>query len=360
MERKLASVRRIADIKLIDGADSICTYVIDGWTIVDSIGKYKVDDLVVMLEIDSWVPHELAPFLSKGQEPREYNGIKGERLKTIRLRKQLSQGLVIPITREMEIEYSHTFMNSEGSEPENGGIPEGADLTEMLGIIKWEPPIHPSLQGQAKGTFPTGIFAKSDQERAQNLNRSIFEHHFDEYFEVTMKLDGSSISVFNTGEEVGVASRNLWLKINDENQDNTFIKTAKASGLLDVMAQYPEMLFQGELMGPGIQGNREGLEDYKIFIYNIQRKGSVFLKPEERYEVYNSLRENGVNVDHVPVMHRRVKLSEIGINNMADLKAFSDQKSMNHPIVEGFVFKSYDSDFQFKIINDAFLLKGGD
>lgn len=358
MERKLASVRIIADLLPIPGADLIETAVIDGWTVVVKKGEFTVGQKVCYFEIDSFVSHEIAPFLSKGQEPREYNGIKGERLKTIRLRQQLSQGLVIPITREMEIEYSHTFMNFEGA-PEDG-IPEGADLTEMLGIIKWEPPIHPSLQGQAKGTFPTGIFAKSDQERAQNLNRSIFEHHFDEYFEVTMKLDGSSISVFNTGEEVGVASRNLWLKINDENQDNTFIKTAKASGLLDVMEQYPEMLFQGELMGPGIQGNREGFDDFKIFIYNIQRKGSVFLKPEERYEVLHSLLDKGVKVDHVPVIHRRVKLADIGITNMAELKAFSDQKSMNHPIVEGFVFKSHDSDFQFKIINDKFLLKGGD
>lgn len=356
MERKLASSRIISNLVPISGADFIETAVIDGWTVVVKKGEFTVGQKVCYLEIDSWVPHALAPFLSKGQEPHEYSGTKGERLKTVKLRKQLSQGLVIPITREMEVKYTNIFMGFEGS-PESDQIPEGADLTEMLGIIKWETPVHPSLQGQVKGTFPVDIFSKSDQERAQNLNRSIFEHYFDDYFEITMKMDGSSISIFNTGEEVGIASRNLWLKINDKNQENTFINTTKESGLLDVMDQYPEMLFQGELMGPGIQGNREGFKDYKIFIYNIQCKGSVFLKPEERYEVFNSLRENGVSVEHVPVIHRRVKLPEIGINNMDDLKAFSDKRSMNHPIVEGFVFKSYDNDFQFKIINDKFLLK---
>jgi len=358
MERKLASIRVIADLLPIPDADQIETAVVDGWTVVVKKGEFIVGQKIVFCEIDCWIPHTLAPFLSRGGEPREYNGVKGERLKTIRLRKQLSQGLILPIARELEIEYSHTFMNFEGA-LEDGKIPEGTDVTELLGIIKWEPPIHPSLQGQAKGTFPTGIFAKSDQERAQNLNSSIFEHHVDEYFEVTMKLDGSSISVFNTGDEVGVASRNLWLKVNEENDENTFIKTAVSTGLMEAMKDFPEMLFQGELMGPGIQGNREGFDDFNIFIYNIQRKGSIFLKPEERYEVLHSLLDKGVKVDHVPVIHRRIKLADIGITNMAELKAFSDKKSMRHPIVEGFVFKSHDSDFQFKIINDKFLLKGG-
>lgn len=96
-DRKLASIQRIAEIKPIPDADRICAYRIQDWFVVDAVGKYQVNSLVVFLEIDSWVPTELAPFLSKGKEPKEYMGIKGERLKSIKLRRQISQGLILSL-----------------------------------------------------------------------------------------------------------------------------------------------------------------------------------------------------------------------------------------------------------------------
>lgn len=95
MTRKLASIQRIEEIKDIENADAIQAYRVLGWWVVDRKGQHKVGDLVIYLEIDSWVPYELAPFLSKGQEPREYNGVKGERLRTIKLRGTTSQGLLL-------------------------------------------------------------------------------------------------------------------------------------------------------------------------------------------------------------------------------------------------------------------------
>ena len=93
--RKLASIRKIADIRPIPDADAIEVAVVDGWKVVVKKGEYSVGDLAVYIEIDSWVPYELAPFLSKGQEPREYNGVTGERLRTVKLRGQVSQGLLL-------------------------------------------------------------------------------------------------------------------------------------------------------------------------------------------------------------------------------------------------------------------------
>lgn len=102
-ERKLASIRRIADIQPIEGADAIEVATVDGWKLVVKKNEFKVGDLAVYLEIDSWVPHELAPFLSKGQEPREYNGVKGERLRTIKLRGTTSQGLLLKLENCFDI-----------------------------------------------------------------------------------------------------------------------------------------------------------------------------------------------------------------------------------------------------------------
>ena len=95
--RKLASIRRIADIQPIEGADAIEVATIDGWKVVVKKREFTIGDLAVYIEIDSWVPHKLAPFLLKGSEPREYNGVKGERLRTIKLRWTTSQGLLLKI-----------------------------------------------------------------------------------------------------------------------------------------------------------------------------------------------------------------------------------------------------------------------
>ena len=96
--RKLATIRRIDALTPIDGADAIECATVGGWKVVVKKGEYTVGDLAVYCEIDSWIPTELAAFLSKGKEPREFEGIKGERLRTVKLRGQLSQGLLLPLT----------------------------------------------------------------------------------------------------------------------------------------------------------------------------------------------------------------------------------------------------------------------
>ena len=344
MIRKLASVRKILAIDNIEGADAIDVATIDGWKVVVKKGEFNVGDLVVYLEVDSWVPHELAPFLSGAAMPREYNGIKGERLKTKKLRGVVSQGLILPLN-VLAVEY-------EG----NSGLPdvqEGDDVTDLLGIQKWE---GAQLNGQLAGTFPVD-FVKSDQERAQNLVREIFTYHKDERYEVTLKLDGSSMSVFNLRGNVGVASRNQWLKINEDNMGNGFVKTAVESRLVQIMESYTDMLVQGELMGPGVQKNRESLQSLGFWVYNVQRVGNNFLSPAERENFFNQLIEAGAEIYHVPVVHASITLAELGINNIEDLIAYADKPSMSHKIAEGFVFKSHDSGFQFKIINNTYLLR---
>lgn len=95
----MATIRKIDDIRPILGADAIECAVVGGWTVVIKKGEFKAGDLAVYCEIDSWIPHNLAPFLSKGQDPREYNGVAGERLRTVKLRGVTSQGLLLPLRR---------------------------------------------------------------------------------------------------------------------------------------------------------------------------------------------------------------------------------------------------------------------
>ena len=162
MTRKMASIRKIDDIRPIEGADAIECAVIGGWTVVVKKGEFQPGDLAVYCEIDSWIPTELAPFLSKGKEPREFNGVKGERLKTMKLRGQISQGLLLPLS---------VFPHSLGSFYTTDKT-VGEDVSHWLGIQKWEMAVPAQLAGQVRGNFPSAI-PKTDQERCQNLVKEI-------------------------------------------------------------------------------------------------------------------------------------------------------------------------------------------
>lgn len=374
-ERKLASIRRISDIQPIPDADAIEVATVDGWKVVVKRGEFSVGDLAVYLEIDSWVPHELAPFLSKGKEPREYNGVKGERLRTVKLRGQVSQGLLLPVDFVEDKPFITGWFHEDGIGT-MVMVAEGQDVTECLNIQKWEAPIPAQLQGQAKGTFPTSLIPKTDQERIQNcfgsiqkrdglfLTEKFWNEELQELlerdvvlpdnfekptYEVTLKLDGSSMTIFRWEGELRVCSRNMELKISEENADNTFVKMA-----LEIGDKIPEGLaFQGELMGEGIQGNREGFKGHKFFVFDIfDVKTHEYFNPIDRVETCV-----GLGLEHVPILGTDWNAPE----SVASGLELAEGPSINHKVREGIVWKcNEDQGFSFKCISNKFLLKGGD
>ena len=363
MERKLASVQRILDIQPIDGADKIVKAQINGWWVVTAKDNgFNVGDLVIYLEIDSWVPHSLAPFLSKGKEPREFEGVQGERLRTIRLRGQLSQGMILPLS---VMKGPISDMTYGDLSVHDFNFEDGEDVTEALGILKWEAPINAQLQGKVRGNFPSYL-RKSDQERAQNLVRDIFEKHKGEHYEATMKLDGSSMTVYyyNDGTEVrkGVCSKNMDLDLNQEG--NTFVDTAKRLGLLETLEKFGmNIALQGELMGPGIQKNRENLKEHDFYLYNIfDIDNQKFVNPDVRSNImFGIYLKTKLNLKHVPHVADAKTLSDLGITDLDGLLEQSNNlPSINHEFAEGIVYKSYDSGFQFKVISNKYLEKEKD
>jgi RNA ligase (TIGR02306 family) len=349
--RKLASIRRIADILPIPDADAIEVAVVDGWKVVVKKNEYRVGDLAVYLEIDSWVPHDLAPFLSKGQEPREYNGVKGERLRTVKLRGQISQGLLLKIDHDDGWNY---IFSSPSDQHENRFVDlgevafEGQDVTELIGVQKWEPEIPAQLAGQVRGLFPTHLIPKTDQERIQNFFTEV-QAKDDATYEVTLKLDGTSCTIFRWEDELRVCSRNLELKVNEENKDNTLVAMALKIG--DNIGN--GYAFQGEVMGPGIQGNREGFKEHRFFVFDIFNiRTQEYLSPGSRRMICQE-----VGLDHVPVFFTDC----LPMQSVDQFLILAEGPSINHKIREGVVFKCNDDpSFSFKAINNQFLLKGGD
>lgn len=403
--RKLVTVREITEITDIPGADLIKRAQVEGWPVVVKAGEFQVGDKCVFFEVDSYLPMSDPRFKFLEKNATNWQGVPGARLKTIRLRKQLSQGLALPVRDFPEV---HPFLDS----PDLRDI----NFTGPIGIMKWEKVINAQLAGMAKGSFPS-FLRKSDQERCQNMGSHIFgydDYHAtvkfntegipeeallnmmdkgelvaiggsiidgvevpnyyrvhkaqasrDTRYEVSLKMDGSSMTVYCRGEgedrQEGVCSRNLDLKM-EGNEDNAFVQMA-LNGILEALGEAgADVAIQGELMGPGIQGNRENFAGNRFFIYNVfDIKDGEFLTPQERMGFVNEMRaaaamaDIDVVIEHVPVLHNNVTLAELGIHNMEDLLNFAVGPSMSNPVREGLVFKAMDGTHQFKAISNLYL-----
>lgn len=346
MERKLASIQRIAEVKSIEGADAIEAVRVNGWWVVSKKGEYSVGDLCVYLEIDSWVPTAIAPFLTKaGHFPKVYNGVEGERLKTVKLRGQLSQGLVLPVTGEG---YNGEYCGVANKAGNIGCFKVGEDVTAFLGIQKWEQPEYAGTNQEARGNFPS-FLKKTDQERVQNLKSDLVSRAGDS-FEVTIKLDGSSLTAYVNGEDFGVCSRNVNLK---DVEDNSFWDIAKAESLHDkIRLTGRNLAVQGELIAPNIQSNHEKVTKptFRCFnIWDIDRQ--EYLLPEER----RSLCEK-VGIPHVPVVSTNFVLA----HTVEELLELAEGEGMNKDVRrEGIVLKSNTEQFSFKVVSNSYLLKKG-
>ena len=335
-ERKLATVRRIREISPIIAADSLECARVGGWAVVIRKGQFKAGDMAIYLEIDSWVPHELAPFLSKGGEPRIYKGIAGRRLRTLKLRGQLSQGLLLPL-------------------PAQSGFILGDDVTDLLGVKLYELPIPAVLQGSAKGEFPAFI-PRTKQERVQNLEVGLFQGRT---FEVTEKLNGTSMTVYVDGVMgFGVASRNLDLCRNDV---SSYWVAAHKARLFDILetcsitsANYA---LQGELVGEGIQGNPYKLRGCEFRLFDVFDIGKgKYLTPKER-RGFASIH----GIDHVPVLSKEYS-PRVG-SGYGDVIAMAIGDSDFSPCAprEGAVFRCVDEpDLHFKVLSNAVLLADED
>jgi len=353
--RKLATVREIRSIDPILGADRIELARVDGWQVVVRKDEFKVGDWAVYFEIDSFLPMEPEyEFLRKSSLRTLPEGREGFRLRTVKLRKTLSQGLLIPINIIEEKLHFH-------------GIPLDTDLTESLNVIKWEPPIPAQLQGQQCGLRPSFV-PKTDEERIQNY-MDWFQSEKHTKFEISEKIDGSSMSIYSCDDEFGVTSRKMDLKL--DQTGNSFVDVAHRSGLIELIkAADFSLVLQGELCGPGIQKNTLGLSRCEFFIYNVWRIDKArYMVPEERLEFLSELGMTGhdYGITHEPIKHVPIlDLHEYRypfLHSLEDLLALAIRPSAIDTAVkpaEGLVFKSVDTVHEvvrsFKIINNQRLM----
>lgn len=346
--RKLVSVRTISDIQPIPGADVIEQVSIAGWIVVAQKGVHSVGDTVLYFEIDSFLPStdpRFESFMKFGT--RTFNGVLGHRVKTVRLRGVYSQGIIMPLAEFPEIDW----------------ILEDYDYSEAVGIVKWERSEDTGMIGDAKGSFPS-FLRKSDQERIQNLYGKLINSSLaTELFVGTMKMDGSSITVFHyppdyreDGCVTGYCSRNQQLKFPEEGQDpGKFYEGACRSGLFSKVTKLHELYgsyyaIQGELVGAGIQGNFEKFGLYQVFAYNI------FDIQKQQYVDYGTFAEmaEAIDLQICPVVYEATLILS---QPLETILAMADGKGVINSYREGIVFKQLSGTTQFKAISNKYLAK---
>lgn len=341
--RKLATIQRITDIKPIPNADAIEVASILGWKVVVKKDEFNVGDLVVYCEIDSLMP----------KRP-EFEFLKHSkyRIRTVKLRGQISQGICFPLDilsidlrwhiREMEMAKLHNIHGADGA--------VGMDVTNALGVEKYEPPIPAELAGEAKGAIPSFLI-KTDEDRIQILPEIPIKYGGKEFVE-TEKLDGSSTTIFWKDGLFGVCGRN-WEYY--ESPTNSIWKFARKNHLEEKMGELGRNLaLQGEIIGEGIQKNKYKLKGQTIRFFR------VFDIDKYEYLSYDEMLEllEKWGLESVPILNKNFIMP----NSVDEIIEHAIGKSVLNPDVEreGVVFVRYEAKEQgrvsFKSISNKFLL----
>lgn len=339
MERKLATVRTITAIENIDGADRIQLARVDGWQSVIKKNDFNVGDTVIFVEIDSVLP--FAPwseFLRDRHQPE-----KPIRLKTCKLRGTLSQGIILPLSVVPDISKANDD-----------------DVTELLGIVKYEPAIPTNMAGKIKGNFPTHLFPKTDSERIQNLwNEKFRDEIHGVRFVARFKEDGTSFTTFSHNDVTGVCSRNLNLDITDEG--NIYFQMYKKYKIDELFARIPKNIaIQAEIVGPGIQKNSSSVSDKQIRVFD------VYDIDKQAYMGYEELWDF-CQVNYLPQVTTLTDsfIFDKNIHDLDFILKMTEQKyAGTQTQIEGLVYTAFEETFckrlqgrlRFKMINPNYLL----
>ncbi|VTR94896.1 RNA ligase, DRB0094 family OS=Planctomyces limnophilus (strain ATCC 43296 / DSM 3776 / IFAM 1008 / 290) GN=Plim_0508 PE=4 SV=1: RNA_ligase [Gemmata massiliana] len=347
--RKLASIQTVNAAEPIPNADAIEKIRVLGWWVVTKKGEFKPGDKVVYCEIDSLLPETadfefLRPNCFKPARTDAAGAVvlpSGFRIKTIKLRGQVSQGICFPLNIL----------------PAGAPTDEDADVTDALGVCKWEPP-QTGASGRARGSFP-GFLPKTDETRVQVLEK-VLERYQGVEFYLTEKLDGTSFTAFIREGEFGVCSRNMLLDTTDPM--STLVGVAKRLNLEERLralgaARGFEVAVQGEIIGPGVQQNKYALKEVALRVFNVFDVSAYrFL---DHADVLTAIAEMGLEA--VPQLGTLV-LS----HGVDELVALSEGMSVLNAKAqrEGIVLRPlrevddhYLGRLSFKAINPKFLLK---
>ena len=336
--RKLASIQTVKYTRPIPDADNIETIGVLGWECVSKKNEFKEGDKCVYFEIDSLLPEiPEFEFLRKSCWNPTFNKF---RLKTVKLRKQLSQGLALPLSMFPDLD-----------------LEVGTDVTELLGVEKYEPPIPAQIAGDVRSfAWPVG---KTDETRVQLDDEYKFiEKLTGRPYYISLKLDGTSSTFLIDQDDVyHVCGRNYSYK-EDPNHSFWIISQRHniEEGLRQLKDEGTHVAIQGEVCGPGIQKNPLGLKNVELFVFNVvDMKSNRRICLDDAIEITSKL-----GLKFVPLIEQGDSFAYNQHELLEEAKGkYFDRFETAKPSqdIEGIVIRSTCGEISFKAINNDFLLK---
>lgn len=362
--RKLASVQEISNIEPIEGKDRIVLATVEGWKVIVRKNEFNVGDRCVYIEIDSIMPEKLEfEFL----RPKHF------KIKTMKMGNVYSQGICFPM-----------------SILPDGYYEKGQNVTEILGVKKideyqeeadaqkdtkqsklksilfrhkatrWLAKLLYSNKNK-KAKFPEFI-SKTDEERIQNIPEMVNDKSL---FCATEKIDGTSATYYVIKEKpfgrynLHVCSRNLEVT----NKDTSYWKILdkyKIKEFLIMMAKIRKVKWiclQGEIIGPGIQGNKYKLNDIDFYGFNLVIPGTTYNNPACNHRMPSLYSRNVAGtfgIKWVPIVNESMYLPD----SVEEILKFADGTSeIENVSREGIVFRSLDGKKSFKAVSNKFLIE---
>ncbi|GBU27434.1 hypothetical protein R84B8_00964 [Treponema sp. R8-4-B8] len=249
--RSLVTIQKVREVTAIPDSDFLELAHVMGWQCVVKKGEFKAGDMGVYYEVDSFLPlDERYEFLRATSYRDNVDNGKGFRIRTLKMRGQLSQGLFLPLEKF----------------PELAGLSEGADVTEKLNVKKWYIPETANAGGTIIGERPYGIPA-SDEIRIQSALELLEELKGKPYY-ITTKMDGTSGIVYYIDGKIGCCSRNKEIK---DEESSLYWTPVYKYGLKEKFAKFGKnIVITGEICGPGIQRNKLRLTGIDWYVFDVK------------------------------------------------------------------------------------------
>lgn len=363
--RRLVTVQRISEIISHPNADRLEIARVLGWKCVVKKDDFKVGDFVLYFEIDSFLPiREEFAFLEQYKRLHPITNQEGYRIKTIRLRGYISQGLVMSIDTFKDIKINYI---------------EDYDVSDLLNVIKYEKVDYTYIDSNgkprtrkvgispdAKGLYPAFI-PKTDEVRVQSIIKIIKKYEGVQCY-VTEKIDGISYTSYKYETDFGVCTRHLELKRLDK---NAYWEITRKLDIESKLMNYNKNIaIQGEMygfFGSAINGNKLKQSDVHLAIYNI------YLIDELRYLSYDEMKKltKEWELETVPLITENYNLTS-SIDELVDL---ATRKSIINPdtylegivvrpikpIIDEYMFcvggSNGSGNLSFKVLNPEYLIK---
>jgi len=249
--RSLVTIQKVKSISAIPDSDFLELAHVMGWQCVAKKGEFKAGDLGVYYEVDSFLPlDDRYEFLRSSSYRENVDNGQGFRIRTVKMRGQLSQGLLLPLEKF----------------PELAGCGEGADVTGKLNVKKWYIPETAAAGGTIIGERPYGIPA-SDEIRIQSALELLDQLKGKPYY-ITTKMDGTSGIVYYIDGKIGCCSRNKEIK---DEETALYWAPVYTYGLKEKLSRLNKnLVLTGEICGPGIQKNKLRLTAFAWYVFDVK------------------------------------------------------------------------------------------